>query len=741
MKIKFLILYFLFIFSLFTTCNLASPEYQELSTSWGKVVIGPSKEEARERFGYPASATEEFWYYINPDKFFVYFPPASILSIRLYPESCQIPVGFPLEFKAFANLSDSKIEDITSDVRLSIDEPQKFILEKPGIIIPKNTGEYQIVAKYKGIFSNPIYLTIKASKEIREEQLLSINILPYRPKITLGSRLDFLAFGTFFDPRRNIYSIKEISREVEWFTQQDRRIINEKDGQIYFPSLGKVKIFCKFQNLESDTQEAEVKNIDLPINEELRHIILLPEFIIAPSGNSINFLSFATYGNRVEDVTSKVNWRLKDKETLYMQDKGRFLAKSQGVTEVIAELDNLKSSPAKVIVLGTKDSGRGSFVGPVDLQRTEEEKETSDYKDLAGDIKNDVEKIRKNLAGEGRKLLLIKIIPDYVRIPLGEKKQLSALGVYSNNSEEDLTLLGEWISSDNRIASVSLGAVSTFSTGEVKSYVKFQGVKSAPASVIVEEPKLVSIIISPQNTQLSIEDKLNLKAEGYFSDSSRKDITSLVNWEISNPRILKIEKGEVRPLRFGQTQVFAEYSGIKSLPAVIKVIVTLQWLLKMLFKIISFLFLILVTVFFILYFMTKHKKDKLLSLYNNPREFIISLYENIKAIFNIFGNRVQGVIPPLAYANLIEKRYSMENNLFLRLTVKFEEAKYSKHTLGSEDVNQALNDYNNILKAVCADYNKPSLFFRYCLSLLRRRPLFVHRGALLANPKRNDIMK
>lgn len=727
MKKGSLCFYFFLIFSLFPSYNFASSGYQEMQTSQGRVIFGLDRGKAVERFGLPASVSKELWCYIEPEKFFVYFPADIILSIQLYPKSCEALVGFPIEFKVFGHLSNFKIKDITTQVQLSINEPQNFVFEKPGFIIPKKIGEYQVLAKYKDIFSNSSYISVKTKKEageIKEEQLISVNILPYKPRVCVESRLNFVALGTFFQPEENKYIIKDISQKAMWFIQENSHIIEQRDSQIYFPSPGKFNVFSKYRDLESYLQEVKVEEMYSVIKHRLKHITLLPEFIIASIDNPIFIKAFGTYAdNRVKDITSIVNWMIKDKEILATQKGGEFLPKTRGITEVIAELDNLKSPSVKIIVSGSEEAKKG-------FSLLEDKKGGRIYyKGLTKDIKNGVERIRKEFVEKGEKLKLIKIMPDDLTIPLGENRQLVAVGTYSDNYQDNLTIVGEWFSSDNRIATVSKGEVFTHSTGEVRIFVKFQGIESAPASIIVKGPKLVSIILSPENSQISMKEKLNLKAEGYFSDSSRKDISSLVTWKINDPRIIRIEGegGSVRPLRFGKTQVYAEYSGIGSLPANIKVIFTIQWLIGMILKMMFFLLLSIIVIFMILYFITKHKKAKLLSLYKNPRKFITNLYENLKGILRIFGIRYKGFIAPISYAELVEERYSIENQVLLKLTTKFEEAKYSKHILQSEDADLVLNAYNNLLKVLFHSRDKFSLFFKYCLTLLRRKPLCIYK--------------
>lgn len=160
-----------------------------------------------------------------------------------------------------------------------------------------------------------------------------------------------------------------------------------------------------------------------------------------------------------------------------------------------------------------------------------------------------------------------------------------------------------------------------------------------------------------------------------------------------------------------------------------KVIIAKDWLLRMVFRVVSFLILIIIMAFLILYFLTEKEKNKLISIYRNPREFIISLYENLNNILIIFGLRYEGFLPPLSYAQLVQKRYSIRDNIFLRFTSRFEEAKYSQHILQSNDAHLALDEYNNFLKILFSNYNKLSLSFRYCLTLLRIRPLFINRSS------------
>jgi len=145
-----------------------------------------------------------------------------------------------------------------------------------------------------------------------------------------------------------------------------------------------------------------------------------------------------------------------------------------------------------------------------------------------------------------------------------------------------------------------------------------------------------------------------------------------------------------------------------------------------------------IILFIILYFLTLRQKNRLISLYKNPQQFILDLYENVKTVITIFGIRYKEALAPLSYAALIEKRLLIQDNLFSGFTVKFEEAKYSRHILKSEDANLALDDYNNFLKVLFNSHNKFTRISKFFLSIVYRRPLSIYKGEFFLNPQANE---
>jgi hypothetical protein len=130
----------------------------------------------------------------------------------------------------------------------------------------------------------------------------------------------------------------------------------------------------------------------------------------------------------------------------------------------------------------------------------------------------------------------------------------------------------------------------------------------------------------------------------------------------------------------------------------------------------------------VFYFLTEKRKNELkFSLSKNPRAFIVGLYENMRRILGFFNLDYEGFLAPIYYAELVREKYSIRDNLFLRFTSRFEEAKYSRHVLDADAALSALDDYNNFLQTLFSRYNRVSLFAKYCLALVRRTPFFISK--------------
>jgi hypothetical protein len=714
MKIKkiFLVVVLINLFCYGFGC--AEQVYQEKIISQGKVIYGLREEEALNKYGLPAAIKDNLWYYDSPEKLYIYLEDP--LVVYLYPRFIKGYVDLPIELRALAG--SQEITDVTSKSEILLSEPDSFNIVGQGVLVPKKPGDYQIIAMYRDHYSNASFISVTEAKKVAEEEerLIDIDIFPHKPYVNPNATVYFYAFGTFVFKGR--YTVREITRQAEWFSEQNGQTLKLKDSKVALLPPGKSKVFCRYKGLQGIHQDVEVGKSPVQLNHFLKQVSIVPGDVAIASQASVAFHAFATYeDNSVEEVTKRIGWVIKDKAILERESDDLFVAKLVGVTELQGVLDNLRSLPVKVVV-----SSSPVNKGQVDKAN----KQKKDLGDLFEDIKGDIKNLNRKITEE-KKFKYIKIVPDYCDISVGDQKQLSAFGLRQDSTEEDITILGNWKIIDDNLATVKSGLINAISAGETKVCVQYKNIENQCIPVIVREAKLISIAVSPPQLKIAKGEHLGLKAEGYFGDSSHRDITLLVDWLCVDSSIAKMDKNDVLPIRAGQTQIYAEYLGARSLPVDVEVVQEKYWILKLIAKIIFFIFLAALMLYFYFYILTEKVKKHILSLYSSPRDLTIALYRNLSKIISIFGIQQKFYMPPLFLAGLSDEKYAIKDNLFFKFAQRYEEAKYSSHIFPPETSRSVMDAYNHILKTVFAQQKKRILVYRHLKAVISRTPFFIYK--------------
>ena len=120
----------------------------------------------------------------------------------------------------------------------------------------------------------------------------------------------------------------------------------------------------------------------------------------------------------------------------------------------------------------------------------------------------------------GPSLLSITITPAVFSIASGQSKQLSALGVYSDGSSQDVTSQVTWNSLSTAYATVdSSGLVTGVSAGS-STITATIGSTHGTAIATVSSALLTSIVITPAAASIATGQSQSFTASGIFSDGS-----------------------------------------------------------------------------------------------------------------------------------------------------------------------------------------------------------------------------
>src|SRR5438309_2765284 len=131
----------------------------------------------------------------------------------------------------------------------------------------------------------------------------------------------------------------------------------------------------------------------------------------------------------------------------------------------------------------------------------------------------------------------IQVSPDSSTIAAGQAKQFTAIGKYSDGSSKDLTTSATWSSSSASVAIVSTAGLAISKIQGTAMITATLGSLSGTSALIVAEPTLVSLAVTPANPSVAAGLADQFTALGNYTDGSTKDLTRSVTWNSSNPGV------------------------------------------------------------------------------------------------------------------------------------------------------------------------------------------------------------
>ncbi|HTT02415.1 MAG TPA: Ig-like domain-containing protein, partial [Steroidobacteraceae bacterium] len=160
----------------------------------------------------------------------------------------------------------------------------------------------------------------------------------------------------------------------------------------------------------------------------------------------------------------------------------------------------------------------------------------------------------------------IEVTPTNPSVAAGSTVQLTAMGVYSDNSKKDLTAQVTWSSSATGTATVSAaGLVTGVAAGMATITAKLNTV-SGTDTITVTGVSLKSIEVTPTSQSVPSNFPVQYTATGIYSDNSHQDITTQVTWSSSQTSVATIAAttGLATTVAAGVTTISASLNGVAS---------------------------------------------------------------------------------------------------------------------------------------------------------------------------------
>ncbi|MEJ2179514.1 MAG: Ig-like domain-containing protein, partial [Gammaproteobacteria bacterium] len=267
-------------------------------------------------------------------------------------------------------------------------------------------------------------------------------------------------------------------------------------------------------------------SIDLTITSAtLEEIILEPVASLIAVGNTANLIAWGRFSDgEVRIITEQVAWQSSD-EAIVAAGNGNYPGEVHGlgvgVATITAALNNIAAST--------------------------------------------------NVTVSNAALTGITITPAFISLAKGTFTQLTATGLFTDNSTRDITQSVTWIVDDSLLANIEnsqqhAGLLRAIAVGETTVSAFLDGV-SAELSLTVTDAKLVSINVTPSQPAVAASTQLQFSAFANFSDGSIQDISDFVAWSSQDSDVAVIHSqggkpGNVLTLSAGTSNITASLAGI-----------------------------------------------------------------------------------------------------------------------------------------------------------------------------------
>ncbi|SUB90815.1 Ig-like domain-containing protein [Photobacterium damselae] len=510
---------------------------------------------------------------------------SSVLTkIQISTEKKVLPLGLSLQYTAIGTYTDNSTKNISDQVKWSSRNSLIAELDNFGLLSSKKIGETSISAKLDNISSNLVPLTVT------DAVLVKLQITPAALTIAKGLTYQYEAIATYTD-----HSTLNVTKQVKWYNNNKSKVEINENGVAKALDIGDAKIYAEFNHIKSNSASFSVTE------EKLAKIQVTPAALTIAKGLVYQYEAIGTYTDgKTVNITKDVIWNSSDNDVVNISN-GLALMLGIGHSNITAILNGVKSNKASIEV--TEKQLIDIQITPVSLELALGISHNYIAKGIYSD--QSVEDITKNVAWDSsnteiatikdgkvltnslgktevtaylnsvksnvsqltiipEKLVKLQIPSAALTLPKGLTYQHQALGSFTNGKVVDVTDLVNWNSSNTENVTINKGLLAAVSPGSSFVQAYLNGVQSNNVSIVVTEPKLKSIQITPAKLELNKGLKSDYIAMGTYTDGEVKNITEKVSWNSSNTDIATIVDGKVTGIDIGSTYIDATLDGIIS---------------------------------------------------------------------------------------------------------------------------------------------------------------------------------
>jgi trimeric autotransporter adhesin len=428
--------------------------------------------------------------------------PASIVSISLTPPSATLAIGQSQLFSATAAFSDGSTQDVTASAQWSVSNP---LLATVSNTLGLNGQLTAVAAGATTVSASLNGVSGSANVIVTPAVLTSINVTPLSLNLALGLTSGLTATGVFSDG-----STQNLTASATW-SSSNPVVLSVNAGGVVLPiAVGNANVTATVGSISGSASvtvtAATLTSIQLSASQSG-----------LAAGLSEAITATGTYSNgTTQNINASVQWSSSNPAAATVSVAGVVLAVAPGSTTITATLNGVSATFALNVSVAVLQS--------------------------------------------------ITVTAPSSSFALGFNLQLTATGIYSDGSTQDLTSSVSWSSSDAAIAVVSnTGLVAGLVVGDITASASSQGITGSLA-ITVNAATLVSVKITPLTVTLqNLLTTQQFTLTGTFSDGTTQALTGNAHWSCSSTLLGSISPtGLLTPIALGNLTVTATYGSFSA---------------------------------------------------------------------------------------------------------------------------------------------------------------------------------
>lgn len=428
---------------------------------------------------------------------------AVIASIALTPAAPTLPLGTTRPLVATATLTDGTTRDVTSQAVWTSAAPAVASVSA-GVVHANAVGTAQVTASV-GAVSGAVTVAVTPA------ELVSLGVTPVTASVPVGLSRQLVATGVYTDA-----TTQDLTDAVTWASSAASfASVSNAAGSRGLATALAVGVTQVTASLGALSAQATVTATPAV----LQTVQVTPTAPAVPLGLTRQLTATGVYSDgSTSDLTSSAAWASNAPGVVAVSTtQGVAQALALGTATVIASVGGI--SGATVVT-----------VSPAVLQQ-------------------------------------LQVTPANVSTPKGVGRQLTATGVYSDGTTQQLTTQVTWSSSDGAVVAVSnaagsQGFAAALGIGSATVTASLDGV-SGTTPFTVTPAVLTGVAVSPAVVAAAVGTVRPLSAIGTYSDGTTQVLTAQAAWAVADDTIAFVSnaagsEGVVTTLAAGTTAVTAQ---------------------------------------------------------------------------------------------------------------------------------------------------------------------------------------